>query len=255
MHPFIALTPRITLDSWWVMMCAALLAGSLVSLSLLRKEMGWRRAGLVIPVMAWGALFGAHLGHYVFHPVLFRKDPLGVLVFWGDGHSFLGAPAFCVLLLAVLSTCVRGVRFWPTADAFALGVPAGLFFARLGCYLKGCCWGTPVSETHLFHGLAWKLIDNHLTALHPVQLYGSFSALVIFSILLAVRRRTETPGVLSAAFLLLYCTARFVLEFFRADSHGKSLFGLLTTHQEICLTLFPAACILLWIRLRKGRTI
>jgi phosphatidylglycerol:prolipoprotein diacylglycerol transferase len=255
MHPFITLTRRICLDSWWVMMSAALLAGSLVALSLLRKEMGWPRAFLLILVMAWGALFGAHLGHYVFHPVLFRKDPLGVLVFWGDGHSFLGAPAFCVLLLAILSASVGRVRFWPTADAFAMGIPPGLFFARLGCYMKGCCWGTPVSDNHPFHGLAWKLIDNHLTALHPVQLYGSVSALVIFSILLAVRKRTDTPGVLSAAFLLLYCAVRFVLEFFRADSLGKSLFGLLTTHQEICLILFPAACLLLFVRMRKGRAI
>ena len=193
MHPFITVTRQIYLDSWWVMMTAALTAGSLVALVYLRREVGWGRALFVVLAMVWGALFGAHLGHYLFHPWLFRKDPLGVLLFWGDGQSFIGAPAFCLLLLAMLSTCVRDLKFWPAADAFALGIPAGLFFARLGCYLKGCCWGTPVSDSHPLHGLACKLMDNRMTALHPVQLYGSLAALVIFSVLLAA----ATAGGLS----------------------------------------------------------
>jgi phosphatidylglycerol:prolipoprotein diacylglycerol transferase len=253
MHPFITVTRQIYLDSWWVMMTLALIAGSLTTLLVLRKEIGWARALLMILVMAWGALFGAHLGHYMFHPTLFRKDPLGVLVFWGDGQSFLGSIAFCLVLLSLLSGFVRSVKFWPAADAFALGIPAGLFFARLGCFLKGCCWGTPIGDAHPLHGLAWKLMDNRLTALHPVQLYGSMAALLIFMALLLLRKTTRTPGILSAAFLMLYGVARFVLEFFRADSGGHTLFGFLTTHQEICLMLFPVGAVLLFLRVRAYR--
>ncbi len=250
MHPFITVTRQIYLDSWWVMMTAALTAGSLVALLSLRREVGWGRALFVVLAMVWGALFGAHLAHYIFHPWMFRKDPLGVLAFWGDGQSFIGAPAFCLLLLPILAAWIRELKFWPATDAFALGVPAGLFFARLGCYMKGCCWGTPIGETHPLHGFAWKLIDNQMTALHPVQLYGSLAALVIFAILLWVRRKVNSPGVVSAVFLLLYCISRFVLEFFRADTGGRTLFGYLTLHQEICLALAPVALLVLCLRLR-----
>jgi len=253
MHPFITVTRQIYLDSWWVMMTLALVAGSLTSLLVLRREIGWGRAILLVLVMAWGALFGAHLGHYIFQPSLFRSDPLGVLVFWGDGQSFLGSLAFGLVLLTLLCASIRSLEFWPAADAFALGIPAGLFFARLGCYLKGCCWGTPVADTHPLHGLSWKLLDNRMTALHPVQLYGALSAFLIFTALLLLRKKVKTPGVPAAAFLMLYCVARFVLEFFRADSGGHSLFGFLATHQEICLLLFPIAAVLLYLRLRAYR--
>jgi len=253
MHPFITVTPRICLDSWWVLMTVALLAGGLTALAVLRREVGWARALLAVLVMGWGALFGAHLGHYLFRPELFRKDPAGVLVFWGDGQSLLGAMAFCLLLLPVLCAAIRGLRFWHAADAFALGIPAGLVFARLGCYLKGCCRGTPIAEGHPFHGLAWKLLDNRLTALHPVQLYGSLAALLILAILLLVRTRVRTPGVTASVFLMLFSVARFVLEFFRADAAGRSLFGLMSAHQEICLLLFPAGMLLLGLRLRARR--
>lgn len=253
MHPFITVTRRIYLDSWWVMMTLALIAGGLTTLLVLRRDIGWGRALAVIAVMAWGALFGAHLGHYALHPGLFRKDPLGVLVFWGDGQSLLGSMAFCLLLLAILCAAFRGLRFWATADAFALGIPAGLVLARLGCFLKGCCWGTPITEDHPLHGLAWKLLDNRVTALHPVQLYGSAAALLMLASLLLIRRRTRVPGVTAAAFLMLFCVARFVLEFFRADSAGRSFLGVLTAHQEICLLLFPLAAAVLCLRLRGSR--
>ena len=133
--------------------------------------------------------------------------------------------------------------------ADALGVPLGLSLARIGCYMKGCCWGTPIPEGHPFYGAPGKLIRNSLVTLHPVQLYSAAAALAIFGILLAVRRRWKAPGLLTALFMLLYAAARFSLEFFRGDT--PALFGRLTLYQGICILLFSAGICLCLLFVRK----
>ncbi len=248
MFPYIPLGDWLLLDSWRVMITVGILGGSLVSFLLLQGEIGRFRAGLLVASMALGALFGAHLAHWLLHPGLSGWDLYGILVFWRNGHSLLGALAFCAALLLAISRIVPGISFWPTADAFSLGAPVGLFFARIGCYMKGCCWGTPIQEGHPFHGLSVKLIRNSLLTLHPVQLYSAAAALAIFCILLAVRRRRKTPGLLSVLFLLLYASARFFLEFFRGDT--PALFTGLTLYQGVCILLLVAGMYLLVSRLR-----
>ena len=251
MFPYIPLGDWLLLDSWRVMITAGILGGSLVSFFMLQGEMGRIRAGLLVALMVLGALFGAHLAHWFFHPGLSGRDLSGILAFWRDGHSLFGALAFCPLLLLAISRIVPGIAFWPTADAFALGAPACLFFARFGCYMKGCCWGTPIQEGHPFFGLSVKLIRNSLLTLHPVQLYSAAVALAIFCILLTLRRSSKTPGLLAVLFLLLYAAARFFLEFFRGDT--PTLFAGLTLYQGVCILLFVAGSFLLRLRMRETR--
>jgi phosphatidylglycerol:prolipoprotein diacylglycerol transferase len=251
MFPYIPLGDWLLLDSWRVMITVGILGGSLVSFFLLQGEIGRFRAGLLVASMVLGALFGAHLAHWLLHPGLSGWDLSGILVFWKDGHSLLGALAFCALLLLAISRIVPHIFFWPTADAFSLGAPVGLFFARIGCYMKGCCWGTPIGEGHPFHGLSVKLVRNSLLTLHPVQLYSATAALAIFCILLALRRRSKTPGLLTVLFVLLYASARFLLEFFRGDT--PSLFAGLTLYQGVCILLLLAGSVLLFLRVRETR--
>ena len=253
MFPYIPLGDWLLLDSWRVMITVGILGGSLVSFFLLQGEIGRFRAGLLVASMVLGALFGAHLAHWVLHPGLSGWDLSGILVFWKDGHSLLGALAFCALLLLTISRIVPHIFFWPTADAFSLGAPVGLFFARIGCYMKGCCWGTPIGEGHPFHGLSVKLVRNSLLTLHPVQLYSATAALAIFCILLALRRRSKTPGLLTVLFVLLYASARFLLEFFRGDT--PSLFAGLTLFQGVRILLLLAGSVLLFLRFRETRDV
>jgi len=250
MHPFVSLGDRVALDSWLVMVTLGALAGSLVSFITLKGKIGLARAWIVVGLMVVGAFFGAHLAHWLLHPGLYRTEPKSILIFWMDGHSLFGGPAFCTLLLLIISRIVPAIPFWSTADAFALGAPLGLFFARIGCYLKGCCWGIPIQEGHPFHGLSVKLLKNQLLVLHPVQLYSAAAAIAIFFTLLVVRRRKKNPGLLAVLFVLLYACARFFLEFFRGDT--QALVAGLTLYQGICLALFVGGSGFLPLVLRKA---
>jgi phosphatidylglycerol:prolipoprotein diacylglycerol transferase len=236
MHPFILLSRTVVLESYYVMLALGIIAGSLVSLTALRETIGWIRALVTVMIMIFGALFGAHLVHCFSHWNVYRLEPVRVLAIWRDGHSFLGAPAFCAFLLLLLSRVVPSIPFLTTADAFALGTPMGLSFARIGCYLRGCCWGTPLPEGHIFHGISYKLQDYRLVALHPVQLYSAAADLFIFFCLLGIRRRGHIPGFLTALFLVMYAGARFILEFFRGDTYRISSLWNLSVYQ--CSSLF-----------------
>jgi len=250
MHPFMSLGDRIVLDSWLVMITLGVLGGCLVSFISLKGEIGRARAWVVVGLMVVGALFGAHLAHWLLHPGLHHREHYSILIFWKDGHSLFGALAFCALMLLVVSRIVPAIPFWSTADALALGAPLGLFFARIGCYLKGCCWGTPIQDGHPFYGVSVKLLKNQLLALHPVQLYSAAAAIAIFFTLLTVRRRQKIPGLLAVLFVLLYASARFFLEFFLGDS--QALVAGLTLSQGICLALFAGGAGLFFFRLRDA---
>jgi phosphatidylglycerol:prolipoprotein diacylglycerol transferase len=251
MHPYITLGHGVVLDSWRASITLGILAGGAVSLIVLKGKIGHARALTVVSLMVVAALFGAHVAHWLFTPGPLHRDLLWILTFWKDGHSLFGALAFCAVLLLAISLAFPGLPFWTTADAFSLGVPLGLFFARIGCYLKGCCWGTPIREGHPFYGISVKLVHNSLLVLHPVQLYSAAAALAIFCILLFVRRRQKHPGLLAGLFLLLYASARFFLEFFRGDTQRLPFLGHFTIYQGICTLLFLIGISLLFLLLRK----
>ena len=213
--------------------------------------MGRFRAGLLVASMVLGALFGAHLGPLASPSGYFRLGSV-------RNPRFLEGRAQPDRRPGLL--CIAAARNFPNRPGYLVWADSGRllargtrrpFFARVGCYMKGCCWGTPIQEGHPFFGLSVKLIRNSLLTLHPVQLYSAAVALAIFCILLALRRRSKTPGMLAALFLLLHAAARFFLEFFRGDT--PTLFAGLTLSQGVCILLFVAGSFLLVLLLRDPR--
>jgi phosphatidylglycerol:prolipoprotein diacylglycerol transferase len=89
--------------------------------------------------------------------------------------------------------------------------------------------------------------------LHPVQLYESAAAALIFGVLLWLASRKRFDGQVVVAYVVLYSTARLGIEFFRGDSaRGFVLGGLLSTSQLIGIILVVAAGAL-WPYLAKRR--
>ncbi len=173
--------------------------------------------------------------------------------------GFLGASAAAVYLL-------RRDRFpfWRAADMAAMAVPLGLAFGRMGCTLAGCCFGapalspwgvsfppsSPASEAQWRLGLLAAPTRSSLPV-HVTQLYEATAALAIAAVLaLVVHERKRYDGQLFLAFVVLYASARFVLEFWRMDDRG-GLLGV-STSQLIGVLLIVAAGIV-HLRLARGR--
>jgi len=129
-----------------------------------------------------------------------------------------------------------------TADVFAPGIALGHGIGRLGCFSAGCCWCV---ECHLpwavtfTNPVANQLVGVQLNvSLHPTQLYESFAEFLIFGILLWFIHRPHSAGAIISLYLMLYSTARFIVEFFRFHEQGNLWGGPLDTSQWLSIALF-----------------
>lgn len=130
-----------------------------------------------------------------------------------------------------------------TADVFAPGIALGHAIGRLGCFSAGCCWGRP---TRLPWGVTFTSPVASQTVgvplgipLHPTQLYESAAEFIIFGILYwRIGKPGRPAGAIISLYLILYSTARFLVEFVRDHPGEPNPFGgPLNTSQCISLAL------------------
>ena len=143
---------------------------------------------------------------------------LGGLVAITAGTATVAPWAAVVIGVAAGVIIVFG-RIWRLpllhiGDGTAQALSLLLVVKRLGCFLAGCCYGTPT-------GLPWSVHypahhAAHGIGVHPVQLYEALIAMGMFLVLLKAERRQPRPGFVTALFMILYGAARFGLEYFRA---------------------------------------
>ena len=131
----------------------------------------------------------------------------------------------------------------PTGDLFAVAICAGEAVGRWGCYFGGCCYGKPTS-------IGWA-VWQHQAWRHPTQIYLSLASLLILFALIRLEirpARTLPENVLFCVQGVLYCAARFVIEFWRAPapaplSNLPSTFPSMLPHSPPLLSIAQYACI------------
>jgi phosphatidylglycerol---prolipoprotein diacylglyceryl transferase len=112
-------------------------------------------------------------------------------------------------------------------NALAPGIAIGISIGRIGCFLRGCCFGVATT-------LPWGIDFGDGVLRHPTQLYESAYTLAVFFALLYARRVVTQPGRLFDLFILLYFVFRFWIEFLRAD---PPVFIGLTVVQYVALAI------------------
>lgn len=160
---------------------------------------------------------------------------------------------------AWLALKIRGAPFLSYADAASPAVALGYAVYRIGCFINGCCFGTVtdlpwattfgVNSEAFAAQLAAGLIAvdaSHMLPVHPTQLYHALLGVVAFLVL--IRMKGEVLGSRFAAALMLYGAGRFVIQFYRGDSHP--VIGLLDIN-HIAALLMLAMGVALW-RFRAG---
>jgi len=85
---------------------------------------------------------GARLFYVVHYFDRFRTDLFSVFALWHGGLEFLGGVVLAiVVLLFYLKLHKLSIRRY--FDILAIGLMLGLAFGRIGCFLKGDCFGRP----------------------------------------------------------------------------------------------------------------
>jgi phosphatidylglycerol:prolipoprotein diacylglycerol transferase len=205
---------------------------------------------------ALAAIVGAKLMMFVVDARYYAEHPgeFFSLATLQAGGVFYGG---LIAALVVSWWYMRKMRLpWlKTADVFAPAIALGHGIGRLGCFSAGCCWGIechrPWSVTFT-NPVSSELVGVPLNRpLHPTQLYEAFAEFAIFGILYWRIQKGHEPGAIISLYLMLYSTARFVVEFFRFHEQGNLWGGPLDTSQWISLGLFALG---LWYFVRSSVT-
>jgi len=200
---------------------------------------------LVISMIAGARLFEVLFWQRAYY----FANPMKILAIWEGGLSFHGSLVAMVLVTVYLS------RKWKLplariADLLIVPLSLGQSFGRIGNFFNHELVGKVSS-------LPWAVNFNgelnqlgELVFRHPNQLYEATYNVIIFAILLMLHKKGVRPGVLFAAWLVLYAVCRFFTEFLRV---GEPMIGPLTTGQ--CFNLLMIVAAGLWWRFVIRRTV
>lgn len=200
-------------------------------------------------VLLVSGVIGARIGWVLQEWPSYRANPISVLYIWQGGLTYYGGLAAGVLA-GLWYSHRRRISFWRWADLCAPSIALGYAVARIGCFLNGCCYGSP---TDLPWGCTFRTPDGLTPPSHPSQLYATLVNLAIAGVLLWWDRRDGKQGQIFWGFLLLHGLYRFLDEFTRAGTTSTYLIPrLLTDAQAVALLVVVIGALgLLWSR-RRG---
>jgi phosphatidylglycerol---prolipoprotein diacylglyceryl transferase len=187
-----------------------------------------------------GVILGGRIGYVLFYGLSYwENDPWYPLKIWEGGMSFHGG--FLGVLVAIAIFARRQGR--NIADVFDFGAPLpgiGIMAGRIGNFINGELWGKPTT-------LPWGFkVDGQVR--HASQLYEAFlEGAVLFVVLWWFTSRPRPRLAPSGLFLVVYGTARFLIEFVRVpDEHlGYLALGWVTMGQILSFPMIVAGIVLL----------
>jgi phosphatidylglycerol:prolipoprotein diacylglycerol transferase len=174
---------------------------------------GWskREVDDVLFYVVLGVVIGGRLGYVFFYrPEHYLANPIEILYVWQGGMSFHGG-FLGVLVAMALFARKAGKRWIAVTDFIAPLIPHGLATGRLGNFINAELWGRPSDAP-------WAMVFPNVdsTPRHPSQLYEfALEGVAMFVILWLFASKPRPVGAVSALFLILYGTFRFIVEFTR----------------------------------------
>lgn len=181
--------------------------------------------GLVFYIIL-GSIIGSRLLHVIIFWDSYSENLISVLFLWEGGLTFYGGFLGAVIAsFAYLKA--KGLRFWKYADLVAPAIALGHAVGRVACLVGD---GGHVGKlTSLPFGVVVNGELRHLTAL-----YDFVNLVILFVILLYLRKKNFFTGFLFLFYACFYAFTRFLTEFLRTD---PSYYGLTAT-QWVAIPVF-----------------
>ncbi|MGM0519722.1 MAG: prolipoprotein diacylglyceryl transferase [Campylobacterota bacterium] len=201
-----------------------------------------------------GVILGARLGYILFYDpntMYYLTNPWQIFNPFVNGEytgiagmSYHGA--FIGFILASYLFCRKNrVSFWFLADISVLGISAAYVFGRVGNFFNQELVGRVTD-------VPWGIYVGE-TLRHPSQLYEAFlEGIVVFAILVYIRKRKTFDGQLALIYGILYSIMRIVAEIFRQpDIQLGFIYSNWLTMGMLISTFFASICIVIYIYLLK----
>ncbi|MCL2251439.1 MAG: prolipoprotein diacylglyceryl transferase [Treponema sp.] len=191
-------------------------------------------------ILSIGVIFGSHLLYALVHykntfnelENIKQKNIISAIGSIFGGRTFYGGLIGALVLgWFVILKDKNYIKYF---DIIALGIPLFHFFAKIGCFLAGCCYGIESK-------IGFKYIDNHSAETDeiirlPVQLLESFFCIILFFYLNYLFIKNKFENKLIYLYLLIYSAGRFFIEYLRGDA-SRGIWFHLSTSQIISILI------------------
>ncbi len=263
MFPYITIFGRM-FTSYAIMSLLGIFAAGIFMCWLTRKR-GLNDNDTIVLLLfsAIGVLFGGHILYGItnlrYIPEIFVatdiKGVISALVKVFGGSVFYGG-LIGGLTVGFITIKIKKLSFPIFSDMAAVVIPLFHAFARVGCFLSGCCYGT---ESRFGFTIYNNTLVTDINGVNrfPVQLLEALLNVILFSALWVLYKKTLSDkrfqGNIMLIYLLCYSTIRFFDEFLRGDEIRGFVFGL-STSQFISVLIFAfviTAFVVLKIKRKK----
>ena len=203
-----------------------------------------------------GVILGARLGYVLFYDtntMYYLTHPWQIFnpyvdgVYAGiSGMSYHGA--FLGFIIASYLFCRKNkISFWFITDIAVLGISAAYIFGRLGNFFNQELVGRITD-------VPWGIYVGQVLR-HPSQIYeGILEGLLVFAILVYIRKRKSFNGQLAIMYGILYSIGRIIAEFFRQpDTQLGFIYSNWLTMGIIQSFVVLSACIILYMKVSKNK--
>jgi phosphatidylglycerol:prolipoprotein diacylglycerol transferase len=251
LHPVLIKIGSFTIYSWGTMLAIAVLI-AIGGIGRIARNEGYDSNMVfdLVILAVLGGLLGARLAYVlVYDWQAFLANPLSLFAIGSQGiEGMIWYGAFIGGIIPFgLYIWKKGLSFWNIADMFSPYLALGYALVRIGCFLRGCCYGN-ITAGPL--GVVFPYIDTF--SRHPTQLYSSGLNLLLFAFLLWVYKRRSFDGQVFIFYLLGYGIYRFIIEFFR---FSLIQVGPFTLGQVYTAALFAVGMVLYYWRQRQCNSV
>ncbi len=188
-----------------------------IKLAKKEKKFRFRNIDIILASIVGGAI-GSKLPIIIMNYDVFFKRPFDYRVLF-YGKTIVGGIIGGIIAVYLVKKKLKIKQ--RIGNELAPAIALGMGIGRLGCFFRGCCYGI---ETHSHYGVDF---GDGLHR-HPTQLYESIFNIIMFVILLSLRKKVKEEGKLLKIFFTSYFIFRFLIEFIRIE---EKIFYILTAYQ------------------------
>ncbi|MFH2034857.1 MAG: prolipoprotein diacylglyceryl transferase [Candidatus Zixiibacteriota bacterium] len=266
MYPEIFKLGPVAIRSYGVMLAFSFLLGILYVRHMSKnKSIDFDRLLTVAYILIIGAIIGARLSYVLFHLEEFSGNYLNAFnPFGSDQIGIAGLNLYGGIIGAIICSFIyiraKKMSVLETFDIFAPTIGVGLAFTRIGCFLNGCCFGTP---TNLPWGVTFPegSIPYYVfgsTALHPSQIYSSIYGIILFIILHQTLKHKRFRGEVVGLLFMIEAVFRFAIEYVRyyEDAMHIHFLGMNPTYNHlISISLFALGLVIYLVQLQMHKSV
>jgi len=212
-------------------------------------------------LMIFSGLLGARLFYVLFHLDEFSGRWLDTInPFQGPQFGIAGLNLYGGILVGIVTTYLycrkHSLKVLDVFDTFAPPMALGIGISRIGCFLNGCCFGTPTdlpwSVQFPIGSIPYSVFGT--AHIHPTQIYSSLYGLGLFLGLHFLLKHRRFIGQVTAIFFMVEAVFRYLIENIRYYEK-EMVFTIggttITYNQVISVSLFAAGLIIYLVSIRR----